>query len=266
MRDMIFDKSNRIKFHSRHNQHRFEMSARNFDGLHFRGEPAGDDDDYDIHEMRAKLSDLKQNGSTLLVTGTVGEQTAAYASSNFFGATDASPPRKRILALTDGSCAQATAHFQGSIPRSGSQTWIIDLQEQERSIPATASPNLPALELQTNSLTALRSEIQDAIDWFARDDLEPAELRVGIDSLSYLLDEYSFSEVERLVASISGSVAVEHGMFHLVYQRDPDANRETVERLMAHCDAEIQVRKQNGNPAEQRWRIPTIGTTEWTRL
>lgn len=241
------------------------MSVGNYKGVCFRG-GSTDDDEYDIHEMKAKLKELKQTGSTLLVTGTVGERTAAYASSNLFGGPEASPPRKRVLALTDGSRAQAATYFPESGQQTESRNWVIDLQEQERSIPATASPNLPALEREPNSLTALQTELQNAIDWFARDSLEPAELRVGIDSLSYLLDEHSFSEVERLVASISASVKVDNGMCHFIYQRDPNENRETVEKLMAYCDAGIQIRKQNGKPAEQRWRIPEIGETSWTRL
>jgi hypothetical protein len=241
------------------------MSVGNHKRVCFRG-GSPDDEDYDLHEMQAKLKELKQTGSTLLVTGTVGERTAAYASSNLFGDPEASPPRKRVLALTDGSRAQTRAHFQGTGVQTKSQNWVIDLQEQERSIPATASPNLPALEREPNSLTALQSELQNAIDWFARGGLEPAELRVGIDSLSYLLDEYSLAEVERLVASISASVKVDNGMSHFIYQRDPDENRETIQKLMAYCDAEIQLRKRNGNPAEQRWRIPEVGTTGWTRL
>lgn len=238
------------------------MSVRRDETLHFRGQPA-DDGEYDIDEMRAKLADLKQTGTTVLVTGAVGEHTAAYASRNLFGASDAAPPRKRILALTDGSRAQSGAHFPK--PESTARNWVIDLPEQERSIPATASPNRTPFERETDSLTALRTELQDAIDWFTSDGVKPAELRVGIDSLSYLLEEYQFADVERLVASLSARVEVDNGMCHLIYQRDPDANSETVEKLMAHCDIEIRLRKRNGKPAEQQWRVPGIGTTSWYR-
>ncbi|WP_135827265.1 DUF7504 family protein [Halorussus ruber] len=242
------------------------MSVRNADGLSFRGGLAPETEEFDVDEMRAKLSKLKQSGSTLLVTGAVGEQTAAYATSNLFGDPEATPPRKRVLALTDGSRAQAAAHFQEADPQAASRNWIIDLDGHERSVPASAAPKIATASQDTDAVKGLRSELQHAIEWFGDGDLKPAQLRVGINSISHLLEKHSFSEVERLIATISASVKVDNGMFHIIYQRDPDENRETVKKLMAHCDAEIQLRKRNGSPAEQRWRIPKVGSTPWTQL
>lgn len=210
------------------------------------------------------LSDLKQVGSNLLVTGEVPDEVSAAASSRFFGRADR---RFRVLALTDKTITNAEARLPDETTFDDPTTWVIDQRCGERSVPTTeanATPNLDSLE--TGDARQLCNEIQTAISFYDEraDGLAPAELRVGIDSLFPLVQE-DLSAAKRALRTLGATVRGVQGMAH--YHLRVPHDDETVEELMPLFDARIELRKRPRHDPEQRWYATDLDAkTPWMEL
>lgn len=225
--------------------------------LPFRGE--GDDP-----QFSQWLSNLKQVGSNILVTGEVPDEVAARASRYLFGREGR---RFRILALTDRTITNADARLPEDTSPDDPTTWIIDQRRGERSVPAPASGVTSDLDpLVTDDAQQLCNEIQAAISFYEReaDGLDPAELRVGVDSLFPLVQQ-ELSATERTLRTLGATVRGVHGMAHY-HLRVPDDD-EIVKELMPSFDARVELRKRPRRNPEQRWYAPDLDArTPWMEL
>lgn len=113
----------------------------------------------------------------------------------------------------------------------------------------------------------MQSELVDAIAALAAeaDGVRPADLRVGVDSLTPLVDHYGVDVVKRCLDAVGGHVRRHDGMAHYVVTDEYDS--ECVQRLLPSADAVVELRSvdraQYGHGAQQRWHVPN-GTSRQT--
>ncbi len=224
-------------------------------------------DKEDVYAFREQLEMLRQNGSNLLVTGEVSQCVTNRASQTLFG--DDMQDRKRVLALTDAGVPTANEHFPRTITDDDSSVWLIDRGNQRRAMPQAAESfgaQLPALDGH-NGLHALREEIVTAVGFYddEANSVSPAELRLCVDSLNYLVDEHETPEIKRFLRSVGAIVKGVRGMAHYHLPVPDDA--EIVRELSPLFDARIELRQQNGDDPDHRWHVPELDmTTAWVDL
>lgn len=214
--------------------------------------------------FRYWLQKLKQRGSNLLITGTISDDVSACASQRLFGQKR---DRARILALIDRTDTNPASRLPNNVSVDDSRTWFIDQCHGERSIPDAATNATSPLDYpEKNNVHQLCEEIQTAINFYVEngDDLAPAVLRVGIDSL-YPLLQNNREATKRTLRTLTTAVRDVQGMAHY-HVRVPD-DTPLVDDLTPLFDARIELRKRRGLPPEQRWHVPEIGeTTTWIEL
>lgn len=210
------------------------------------------------------LANLKRVGSNILITGEVPDAVSARASRYFFGRADR---RFRVLGLTDQTITSADARLPEDASFDDPDTWIIDQRQGERSVPAsaaTAVDSTPDLDPSgTDDARQLYEEVQTAISFYDEktDGLDPAELRVGVDSL-FPLVESDLPATKRALRTLGATVRGVHGMAHY-HLRVPAAD-EIVEELVHLFDARVELRKRPRRNPEQRWYAPELdATTPW---
>ncbi|RBI64080.1 hypothetical protein DMJ13_06185 [halophilic archaeon] len=221
----------------------------------------GDGDRPDFH---AWLRELKERGSNLLVTGDVPDTVSATASRTLFGrGTD----RYRTLALVDRTVAAPESRLPDDASVDDSTTWIVDQRNCERSIPADATSVTSNLEPpERNDVGQLCEELRTAIGFFEEraDGLDPARLRVGVDSLSPLVQR-DLAATKRHLRTLTATVRGVDGMAHY-HLRVPD-DEDVVAALTPLFDVRIELRKRPGRNPEQRWHVPELdATTMWVEL
>jgi hypothetical protein len=120
-------------------------------------------------------------------------------------------------------------------------------------------------------LPALRSALTDAIENTTEeaDGLRPADLRVGVDSLDPLLEQYGEDVVKRCLDGVGEHVRDHNAMAHYVLTNGYDS--DPVQSLVPSVDAVIELRTvcpdEYGHDAQQRWHVPQRDlTTEWAPL
>ncbi|ODR82520.1 hypothetical protein BG842_14100 [Haladaptatus sp. W1] len=206
--------------------------------------------------FREWLSGLKVSGSNLLVTGEVPETTSAEFSQTLFG----QGRRTRILGLLNPATPAAESYLPGSPDSPGTQ--IIDRRPDDRGTTTTCSNvHRPMVDRQT-----FRSEIVSAIGVHEERNggFEPAELRLGVDSVELLEVNDDLVSVGQFLRGLTALVRGVHGMAHY-HLRVPDDD-PLVKELSPLFDARIELRKRPGW-AEQRWHVPELGeTTHWVEL
>lgn len=212
------------------------------------------------------LQKTKESGSNILVTGKVPREVSAQASRALFG-RNGDRRRYRILGLIGRESLDADARLPSDTSVDDSDTWVIDQCSSERSPAATASDVTGNLEpLDTGDFRQLCTEIQTAIGFYEGESggLDPAELRVGVDSLE-LPVEQDLPATKNALRSLTASVHGVNGMAHYHLRRPDDA--ESVEELASLFEARIELRKRPKLNPEQRWHVPELGrTTEWIEL
>lgn len=218
----------------------------------------------DTPRFRKWLANLKQVGSTILITGEVPREVSARASRKLYGRADR---RFRILGLTDRTITDADARFPEDVSADDPATWIVDKRCGERSVRSTAASADSDLELpRTDDAQQLCEEIRTAVRFYEQDadGLDPAELRIGIDSL-FPLVEQDFQATESALEALRSTVRDVQGMAHC-HLRVPDDD-EIVDQLMSQFDARIELRKRPRRKPEQRWYSPDADAkTPWMEL
>jgi hypothetical protein len=218
------------------------------------GQGAGSDD-----EFTEALADLKAEGCNLLVVGTVPEEATARVCRRMLGDVEAGR-RERLLVFTDAATDAVTNRLPHAPGEPTPPATLIDHAATARSAVAdqgtAAGPRMPpdvnVRRVESDGLGELGTAISRAIDDLARDDPDPGEVRVCVDSLSPLLEGYDEGVVFRFLHVLTGRVRQAKGLahFHLPVQADA---REA--RLLAPLfDAVVEVRMADGL-AEQRWRL-----------
>jgi hypothetical protein len=224
-------------------------------------------DEEDVYVFQEYLESLRQHGSNLLVTGEVSQRVTNRASRTLFG--DDIHDRKRVLALTDAGIDTADEHFPADVSPDDASVWLIDRGNSRRALPQAAASigeTLPPLDGK-NGLHELREEIVTAVGYYddTTNGVAPAELRLCVDSLNYLVDEQDPLALKRFLRSICAITNGVRGMAHYHLSMSDDA--DMVAELSPLFDARIELRQRNGDHPDHRWHVPSLDmTTAWVDL
>jgi hypothetical protein len=222
--------------------------------------PAGNRTD----DFVSRLADLKERGGAVLVVGGGSREVHATACRRLMG-DESAGVRHRLLVFTNGTFAVDPRIPQGA-ERLGDTTVITAAATRSAVAKGVASSDLNVVELDGASLAELGGSIVDAVGRIEdrHGPLEPTQLRIGIDSLSALLDAHGERAVfqflvvaTRYVRSVDGL-----GHFHLPVDREA-----YVARLLAPLfDAVVEVRVRSGR-SEQRWHLDDGAvTSQWLSI
>ncbi|WP_425606706.1 DUF7504 family protein [Natrinema marinum] len=200
-----------------------------------------------------ELARLKRQGAGVLVVGSVRPDQRRDACRRLLG-QESEQLRRRILVSTTGDSHQLPLRVDDPDPETFSP---ISYDAQARSAAASsppAGPSIPASPTEVDTLADLGIAISSAIESFETDagGLEPAELRVGIDSLLPLLEEYGKQQLFKFLHLTNGRTRDVNGMahYHLPVERDA----RIVPILSPLFDIVVELREQNGN-YQERWII-----------
>lgn len=208
------------------------------------------------------LAELKRRGSMLLVVGPAPHTAVSRACSRLLG--ESTDTRRPLFVRTGGTDC---THDAGSQPRTpGEAARTIRYRTATRSAAASrpGTDRLPA-RVVDGDLDDLLSETHAEIERVRADagELDPAELRVCVDSLDALLATHDDEHVFRFLHGLSGSVRDAGAMCHVHLPTSVDAApMGTLEPLF---DAVVEIRAV-GRP-QQRWHVPDEEfSTGWLSL
>lgn len=208
-----------------------------------------------------RLQGLKANGSAVLVVGSVPPEVSVHHCRRLLG-TSTEPPRRRLFVFTNGTFDLASRLPQAGPVAPGSTEVITAATTRSAAAQVGPGPDVPAVELgEAASLPELGIAISEAIERFeARHaPLEPAEVRLCLDSLSPLLDAYGEQATFEFLAVVAARVRSVTGMAHVHLPVERDAR---VARLLAQpVDAVVEVRVRGDEP-QQRWHLDGL-TSGW---
>ncbi|WP_435194639.1 DUF7504 family protein [Natronomonas sp. EA1] len=206
------------------------------------------------------LASLKRTGSNILLVGAAGD--AQHGACSRLLGDESEAPRERLL-VSVGATAVDERIQDG--------TTVIEYEQETRSAAASASPAAdsgpePARYQTVTDLASLGREMEAAITEATRrpGGLEPAQLRVCVDSLRPLLEEHGEEPTFHFLHGITREIEAARGMghFHLPVSYDDSA----VRTLVPLFDAVIEVRTR-GDGREQRWHLREAGlVTDWLPL
>src|SRR6056297_600731 len=232
--------------------------------------PRGGDDgppDDEIDQFLNVLNELKATGCNLLVVGDVPRDVFTRASSQLLGDSDIL--RYRVLAVTDAttqSVADRLPDAQTTPLPLTETTRIVNHAGAPRSVTdqsEAAPPELAGIHetcVADPQLQGLQSSLVEAIQAVARnaETLEPSDLRVGVDSLTPLVEHHGEEVVRNCLELVGAYVRDNDAMAHYVLPDDYDAER--VQSLVPSVDAVIELRTvdpdEHGHDVEQRWHVP----------
>ncbi|MGM0591722.1 MAG: DUF7504 family protein [Halobacteriota archaeon] len=203
------------------------------------------------------LDILKEQGSSLLVVGSVPTEMYTRASKQMLGAPDASPPRRRLLVMPEGERHRAPERLERTGPNAPNFARVITHEASARSAAASQTASVSS-QLQITSVDGTLSQlgiaISDAISEFdtLAGGLEPAELRFAFDCLPTLLAEYNEEAVFRFLHIITTQVRLVRGMGH--FWLPQELNGEMTRSLRPLFDAVIELRIDDG-VLKQRWHF-----------
>lgn len=222
------------------------------------------------------LRKLKADGCNLLVVGDAPRRLFTEASASLLGGPD--ELRYRLLAVTDASPQSVVERLPdpGEVTGSFAETTeIINHASPPRSV-AEAGGQVEAPPLGELSerrvvdpkIAGLQAEFAESMATFdqrARG-LDPAQMRVGIDSLGALFEHYDEDVVRRCLQVVTGYVSDYDAMGHYVLMDPYDCER--VRSLADSFDAVVEVRpvdpEKHGHDAEERWHVSEYDlTTDW---
>jgi len=198
-----------------------------------------------------KLARLKRQGASVLVVGSVRPDHRQDTCRRLFGCTTDHVRRRVLVSTTDGP--HPASHHVDTTDRETVSTITHDTRAC--SATATTSTVSPSIDPSTvDTLADLGIAIADAIDVFEADAdiLEPAEVRVGIDSLLPLLEEYGHRQVFKFLHLINGRTQDVDGIAHSHLPVERDAR--IVPTLSLLFDIVVEIREHDGD-YQERWVI-----------
>jgi hypothetical protein len=212
------------------------------------------------------LATLKEQGSALLVVGSVPEEMFATASTAMLGDPDADPPRRRLVVTTEPNRESAHRRLRRTGPLSSEYARVITRGEQARSA-ATGSRPLDEVIPRTHGvdgsipdLGTTVAEVIEEFDLFAGG-LEPAEFRMAFDCLPTLLAEYGRRTAFRVLHVMSAQARSVSGLVHFRLPRD--VTSEVVGLFQPLFDATVELRI-DGDRLDQRWHFRDRDlTSDW---
>ncbi|WP_408959791.1 hypothetical protein [Natrinema sp. 74] len=198
-----------------------------------------------------ELSRLKRRGASVLVVGSVRPSQWRDTCQRLLGQRS-DQVRRRVLVSTTDDPHRLPFLVDDVDPETISP---ISYKAQARNATVStpsAGPSTPASSNEVDTLADLGIAISSAIDSFETDTtrLEPAELRVGVDSLLPLLEEYGRQQLFKFLHLTNGRTRNANGMahYHLPVERDA----KIVPTLSPLFDVVVELREQNGD-WQERW-------------
>lgn len=201
------------------------------------------------------LSTLKREGCTLLVAGDVSDAVHARACEQMLG-DESAGPRRRLFVRPAGGPAGATGDGSGQVA----------VVAGERALRSTSWSSVEAeryvdgADLGTLCATIERSVAE--IDR-AAGGLDPAELRLCVDSVATLAETNDADSVFRFLHALTGLVRSVDGLAHVHYR--VDGGEDAVAQFAPVFEATVELRLADG--PEQRWHLRDAGlSSEWLPL
>lgn len=215
----------------------------------FRG---GSGEDQQI--FRKRLTEMKQSGCSVLVTGELSASVRTAHMQRALGSSD-----YRQILVSD--CEDANRFLPESVSPSNQSVRIIGSNDAKRAV-ETTDQNSSLDSDYLRDLRTLRNHIWDAADdLHDYGELSSGDLRVSVDSLETFLGGQS--PVEQFVEDVSRHVAFVNGMTFFYLRRPSDS--EVVEDLTSLVDARIECCSEESD--SHRWVLPDEAvTTDWLPL
>jgi hypothetical protein len=245
---------------------------RDGDGGPERPEPSDDSEWADV------LRELQADGCNRLVVGDAPRGLFTEASRSLLGVI--AELRYRLLAITDASPQSVVERLPNPEATSGTfseTTEVINHASPPRSVVDAGDVEMPSLgglserRVVDPQLAGFQAEFAEAMATFNRRSggLDPAQLRVGVDSLGSLFSHYDDGVVRRCLQVVTGYVHDYDGVGHYVLTK-PYEN-EQVQRLAEEFEAVVEIRpvdsERHDHDAEERWHVHSRDlTTPWLPL
>ncbi|UPW01859.1 hypothetical protein M0R88_07130 [Halorussus gelatinilyticus] len=241
-----------------------------------------DSSDVPIADIRRKLKRLKRNGCNLLVTGNVREEASHRTTRKLLGAPEVT--RTRLLALTDHDREDAPVLLPGDVRATDERVRFLQYDSGTRTASvatpaasARSATDAVASETDSSAFDTDSSSVARDLDDFqsalcnaittakiSESGFDPAELRISVFTLSYLVNRHDPTAVDRFVSAVGDHVRGVGGMAH--YHLPVADDSKPVRRLSSLFDARIELREKHGRP-EQRWHFPDDDVrTVWVGL
>jgi hypothetical protein len=218
------------------------------------------------------LATLKEQGSALLVVGSVPEEMFAEASATMLGDPTADPPRRRLVVTSESGRERGLRRLRETGPLSSEYARLVTRGERARSAAATSSgpgtaggetgpaPRTHAIDGPLHEVGATVAEVIEEFSLFAGG-LDAAEFRMAFDCLTTVLSEYDRETTFRFLHVLLGQVRSVSGMVHVRLPREPSA--EVVRLFQPLFDATVELRI-DGSTLDQRWRFRDRDlTSDW---
>lgn len=217
-----------------------------------------------------RLAALKREGSNVLVVGAVPDDLHLSVDRQLLNGS--SPQRRRLLVFCGVEPAVGD-RLPADAPREEAYLQVIHHALFERSAagatadgaggtaPTPPGPNSPTEQTVRGDLGDLGAAIAETTDVFEAltGGLDPAEMRLCLDSLDSLVAEYERSRVTGFLHLLTGRVRRANGLAHYHLHADPDAR--ILGLLEPLFDAVVELRVTDDR-AEQRWRLDDV-TSGW---
>jgi len=191
------------------------------------------------------LSDLKREGSNILLVGKESEGGHENVCRRLLGEDD-DTPRHRLFVLTrDGDGCTATPATSDVGP-----VRVV----RQAGAPTVEGDQVLTSTVDSEFVSALGLDFLEVVDEIVAesDGLEPAQLRVCFDSIRPLVERHRSETVFRLLHMMTARIREENGMGHFHLRRSRDD--EIVRLLDPLFDAVVEVRTTDGT-VEQRWHL-----------
>lgn len=213
----------------------------------------------DDERFSERLSALKRQGASVLVVGSVRTHHRRSICRRLLGQASAQSRRRVLVSTTgDGIAISDSDSELAPVKRvnyaAQTRTAAAGTTPDDHSGPSDVAPTQPTIDGPVTTLGDLGIAISDAIGSFETEaaGLEPAELRVGVDSLVPLLEEYGTEPVFKFVHLTSARVSEVDGMVH--YHLPTDRDAEVVSVLTPLFDILVELRERDGT-LQERWSI-----------
>lgn len=201
----------------------------------------------------AALQTLKQDGCSLLVVGSAPDSTYQTVCRQMLG-DPTYATRRRLFVATDRDVATACNLLSTTVRQDPSTVRVLAFKSGARSTTAQSPQpsSVPVDYVDGTTLTDLGVAISEAIAEFeALADLDPAELRVCVDSLTPLV-EHDRETLFRFLDLLNSRIRSVSGMGHV--HLPVDRETELVHLLEPLFDAVVELRVKDSQP-QQRWYI-----------
>ena len=215
------------------------------------------------------LATLKEQGSALLVVGSVPEEMFADASATMLGDPSADPPRRRLVVTPEPNRSSAIRRLRETGPLSSEYARLVTRGEAARSAAAAEQsldqvrPRTHVIDGSIRDLGTTIGEVIEEFDLFAGG-LDAAEFRMAFDCLPTLLSAYGRETAFRFLHAVVGQARAVSGLVHFRLPRTLDS--ELVHLFRPLFDATVELRI-DGESLDQRWHFRDRDlTSDWLPL